>query len=56
MEVSGMLVQPARNRAIKQPSTARGIRNDVCLLITGRVLYTNEEARIIAAYKSAVAP
>jgi hypothetical protein len=41
-----MLVQPARNRAIKQPSTAREIRNDVCLLITGRVLYTNEEAGI----------
>ena len=47
MEVSGILVQPARSRAIKQPSTAREIRDDVCLLITGRVLYTNEEASII---------
>ena len=43
MEVSGMLVQPARKRTIKQASTAGEIRNDVCLLITGRVLYTNEE-------------
>ena len=46
MVVSGMLVQPARSRAIKQPSLARGIRNAVCLLITGRVLYTSEEAGI----------
>jgi glycerol uptake facilitator-like aquaporin len=44
MVVSGMLVQPARNRAIKQASLAREILNAVCLLIIGCVLYTSDEA------------
>ena len=44
MVVSGMLVQPTRNRAIKQPSLAREIRNAICLLIIGCVLYTSEAA------------
>jgi len=44
MLVSGMLVQPARNRANKQASPARGICDAVCLLIMGCVLYTSEEA------------
>ena len=39
MLVSGMLVQPARNKTIKQPSPDRGIRNAVCFLIMGCVVF-----------------
>ena len=46
MLVSGMLVQPARKKANKQPIPARGIRNAVCLLIMGCVLYTSKEAGV----------